>query len=354
MKLLKAIVFLCFLYPFVGYTQIVSNVPAEQRELIAKNMLLYQRSNGGWPKHFKEKAVDYSKSLNAEELALMRENYASGIDATIDNNATIKEIRFLASQFTQTNKTEYLEAVQKGIAYLLSAQYDNGGWPQFYPDKRNYRHFITYNDNAMINVLNLLTDVKNGKADMGPVDKALVLKASKAIEKGIDCILKTQIKVNGKLTVWCAQHDEKTLEPANARAFELRSLSGSESVGIVQFLMKQDQPSAEIKNAVNSAVEWFEKVKIPGYKFVAERDPEKGRQQRLIKDDSSVVWARFYEIETNEPFFTGRDGVKKKSVDQIDAERRNGYAWYGSWPQKVIQEYPKWASKNSVSSVFAN
>ena len=41
--------------------------------------------------------------------------------------------------------------------------------------------------------------------------------ARKAWDKGIDCILKSQVCVNGKLTAWCAQHDEKTLEPRPAR-----------------------------------------------------------------------------------------------------------------------------------------
>lgn len=351
MRLLKTIIFACILFPFAGYAQEWSDVPADKRELIAKNMLLYQRANGGWPKHFKAKAINYSVSLSEADLTIMKSNHASGIDATIDNSATIKEIRFLAAEFTQTNKKEYLQAVEKGIAYLLAAQYDNGGWPQYYPDNRFYRHLITYNDNAMINVLNVLEDVKYGKMHMGLVDKSLVLKAAKAIEKGIDCILKTQIKVNGKLTVWSAQHDEKTFAPASARIFEPASLSGSESVGIVQFLMKQEKPSAEIKAAVVSAVEWFEKVKISGYKFVSGRDALKGKQQNLVEDTNSVVWARFYEIETNEPFFTGRDGVKKKSMYEIDAERRNGYAWYGTWPQKVLKAYPKWAGANLISSV---
>lgn len=351
MRLLRTIIFACILYPFAGYTQDWSDVSADKRELIAKNMLLYQRANGGWPKHFKEKAINYSVSLSEAELAIMKKNHVSGIDATIDNNATIKEIRFLAAEFTQTNKKEYLQAVEKGIAYLLEAQYDNGGWPQYYPDNRFYRHLITYNDNAMINVLNVLEDVKYGKMHMDVVDKGLVLKATKAIEKGIDCILKTQVRVNGKLTVWSAQHDEKTFAPASARIFEPAALSGSESVGIVQFLMKQDKPSPEIKAAVVNAVEWFEKVKIPGYKFVSERDALNGKQQNLVEDANSVVWARFYEIETNEPFFTGRDGVKKKSMYEIDAERKNGYAWYGAWPQKVLKAYPKWASANVISSV---
>ena len=36
----------------------------------------------------------------------------------------------------------------------------------------------------------------------------------------MECILNTQVKQNGKLTVWCAQHDEHTLAPAKAHEEE--------------------------------------------------------------------------------------------------------------------------------------
>jgi pectinesterase len=52
------------------------------------------------------------------------------------------------------------------------------------------------------------------------------------------------------------------LAPANARAFELASLSGYESAKIVLLLMSIDKPSREMVTAVKSAVEWFEKTKI--------------------------------------------------------------------------------------------
>lgn len=333
--------------PVLAFTQSFDGTPPEQQALIAQNMLLYQRSNGGWPKHIKNVKVDYSQPLSEETLAIVKENYASSIDATIDNNATIKEIRFLTAQFKATGGKQYLSAVEKGISYLLDAQYPNGGWPQYYPDKRNYRHYITFNDNAMINVLTLLQDVSEGKKDMNIVNSDLASKASQAVKKGLDCILKTQVKVNGKLTVWCAQHDEITLLPANARVFELISLSGSESVGIVQFLISQKNPSPAIKEAIINAVNWFEETKIKGYKISWAIDPVKGREQSLVKDENSVLWARFYEINTNEPFFVGRDGVKRKSMYEIDAERRNGYAWYGPWADKLInQTYPAWAVIN--------
>jgi PelA/Pel-15E family pectate lyase len=56
-----------------------------------------------------------------------------------------------------------------------------------------------------------------------------------------------------------------------------------------------------------------------------------------------VLWARHYEIDTNRPIFAGRDGVKKYALAEIERERRTGTAWYGNWPQKLIQrEYPAW------------
>ena len=55
------------------------------------------------------------------------------------------------------------------------------------------------------------------------------------MQKGIACILLTQVKQDGKLTAWCAQYDETHLRPGlGARNFEPPSLSGMESVGLVE------------------------------------------------------------------------------------------------------------------------
>jgi pectinesterase len=313
----------------------------------ADNMLIYQRSIGGWPKHINEVKVDYTKQLSDAEKASVLQN-RNGKDATIDNNATIKEIRYLLKAYRQHGNNEYLKAAENGIRYLLQMQHANGGFPQFYPDSSSYRAQITYNDNAMINALNLLWDVSNGTNGFDVVDASLKEPAKKAISKGIDCILKTQIAVNGKLTGWCAQHDRRTLLPVKARAFELVSVSGAETVGIVEFLMKVPNPSTEIKKAVTGAAQWLELAKIRGYKFIVVDDntQPKGRNHVVVKDDASTIWARFYDIETGKPFFTGRDGVKRWDVAEVDAERRNGYAWYGTWAQKLLtKSYPEWQKK---------
>ena len=315
---------------------------------IAENMLLYQRSNGGWPKHFKEQKVDYNQNLSADDLVILRRGYAEGIDATIDNDATFKEIKYLVKAYNADKNKKYLDAAEKGIAYILKAQYQNGGWPQYYPDFSSYRSEITYNDNAMVNVLTLLDEVVRKKNGMQVINASFIAPSKDAIERGIDCILKTQIKQNGKLTVWCAQYDAKSLLPAKARKYELVSLSGSESVGIVRFLMSVDNPSKEVITAINSSFEWFNKVKIVGFKFgeITGQPTPSGKDKVLSPDPSSTIWARFYTIENNEPFFCGRDGIAKKSVTEIEFERRVGYAWYGVWPAKLLSsDYPAWQLK---------
>ena len=337
----KLVGLVCLVVSFSMYAQNAASVHDE----VADNMLVYQRSVGGWPKHIGNTPIDYQKKLSPAEKAAFIDD-AGMNDATIDNEATNKEIRYLVQiAWRKTKNVEYLKAAEKGIRYLLTMQYANGGFPQFYPDKSLYRSEITYNDNAMINALGVLDDVAKGMGGMGAVDSALKKPAADAVLRGTECILKTQIKVNGKLTAWCAQYDAVTLEPAKARSYELPSLSGDETVGIVEFLMHRPQPSAEIRSAVTSAVEWLRRVKIEGYEFVFVKDSEEpdGRDRVLKVSPGAVIWARFYDIQTNEPFFCGRDGIRKRTVAEIEHERRVGYGWYGSWAKQLLEEdYPEW------------
>ncbi len=322
-------------------------VQANAQDLQADNMLLFQRGSGGWSKQFKGKAFDYNVEFSAAEKSDIAEE-AKKDDANIDNGSTAKEIRYLVKTYKKINNPKYLEAAENGIRFLLKAQYKNGGWPQYYPDKSLYRAEVTYNDNAMINSLNVLQDVALKQNDLDIVNAELIEPSAKAVSKGIECILKTQIKVNDKLTAWCQQYDESTLLPTKARAYELPSISGSESVNIVEFLIKQPNPSEEIKNAINAAVEWLQLVKITGYKIVDNPAPgtPKGKDKLLVADSSSIMWARYYEIETNKPFFCDRDGIKKYSIQEIGYERRNGYAWYGTWAKNLLEkEYPDWLKR---------
>ncbi len=161
------------------------------------------------------------------------------------------------------------------------------------------------------------------------------------MERGIECILKCQIVVDGKRTAWCAQHDEVDYRPRPARTYELVSISGGESVGILRFLMSLDDPSPEVARAIEAGVAWFESVKLTGIRLTS----IDGNRVIVEDPDAPPLWARFYEIGTNRPIFSGRDGIKKYSMAEIEAERRNGYAWYGRWGQSLASEYAEWRTK---------
>ena len=120
----------------------------------------------------------------------------------------------------------------------------------------------------MIGVMKLLRDVAATKTQYAFVDETRRAKAASAVERGIECILKTQVIVDGRRTVWSAQHDEATFAPAPARTFELASLSGGESVEIVRFLMSIKEPSPAVVDAVESAVKWFEQAELKRIKWV--------------------------------------------------------------------------------------
>jgi PelA/Pel-15E family pectate lyase len=310
----------------------------------SESILIWQRNNGGWGKAVPDLNSYNTAQTDAEKATAL--STKNNTDTTIDNGHVVTELRWLLADYKTTNNPNYLIAAEKALDFLFLAQYENGGWPQYYPDKSLYRHQITYNDNAIVNVMNLMWDISKSQKDtevMNPKYKAM---AVASFNKGIDIILKTQITTSGKKTVWCAQHDEVTLLPALARAYELPSLSGSESVGITRTLMLVEQPSAAVKQAVKDAIEWFTNNKIVGY---ATQNTSNPTDVIVVSSPGNIMWARFYDLETGLPFFCGRDGIKKNTLAEIEIERRTGYAWYGNWPSNLIgSEYTAWKSKNGL------
>jgi PelA/Pel-15E family pectate lyase len=317
---------------------------------IADNVLIYQHKTGGWPKN-----IEMAEMMNKNKIeAVIKAKKDDGDDIgrpTIDNGATYSQMKFLASVFVKTGKPRFKEGFLKGIDYLLEAQDDNGGWPQFYPLRKGYYENITFNDGAMMGVMELLRDVLNGEYAF--VDSSRLSRVQNALDKGLEVILKTQIEVEGNLTGWCAQYDSQTLKPANARAYELVSISGFESVKILKYLIKIDNPDAEVIQAVTSGIKWFEKTKITTVRLIRKENPELPKGYDLLvgfdPEGAKPLWARFYEIGTNYPVFVDRDGIVKYALSEIDYERRVGYSWLGSWADYLLtKDYPNWAKKTGI------
>jgi PelA/Pel-15E family pectate lyase len=307
---------------------------------VADSVIQYQSPQGGWPKATNLAAPPRSP----EDIPSPQDGRAN----TIDNGATTLPMQFLALVAHSTGVPRYREAFSRGLDYLLAAQYPNGGWPQFFPLREGYYSRITYNDDAMARVLNLLCDAAAGERPYAFVDEPRRAGAAAAVTRGIDVILRTQVKQGGKLTAWCAQHDEKTLAPAWGRAYEPPSLSGSESVGIIRVLMKIGHPSPEVMAAIESAVTWLRAVAIHGVRVEPFTSADRRRDRRVVADPrGSALWARFYELTTNRPIFLGRDSVVRYAFSEIEPERRNGYAYYGTWPATLLAEdLPRWREKH--------
>jgi len=182
---------------------------------VGDSVLLYQRETGGWPKN-----IDMTRVLaEREKAAIVRQKRET--DSNIDNGATYTQLRLLARVFTARRRSRHARAFLLGLDYLLAAQYPNGGWPQYYPRLTGYYRHVTFNDDAMTGVLWLLKDVAAGDPPFAFVDAARRARSARAVEKGIGCILATQVVVDGHRTVWCAQHEEVTLAPAGDETTEV-------------------------------------------------------------------------------------------------------------------------------------
>lgn len=336
-------------YRDLSWKQVSTRMPdkwygSREAKMVADSVLKYQTTIGGWPKN-----NNFHTGMNKEEWARIQ---ASGIGATFDNGATLTEMKFLTKMYSQVKDPRYLNAFQKAFDYIIKAQYPNGGWPQFFPVRPGngvaYNSHITYNDNAMGNIMEFLRDIAEPSSFYAamPISPETKSQAKQAFDKGIDCILKTQISKNGRLTVWCAQHDEVTLLPAKARAYELASFSGSESVGLTLLLMELNNPSKDVINSVKGAVSWFESHKLEGIRLKDTVNTE-GQKDRVVVSDKSAppLWARFYDLDTEKPIFVDRDGIKRTTFAELGHNRRNGYSWYTNGPAEVLKRYPEWTKK---------
>jgi PelA/Pel-15E family pectate lyase len=298
----------------------------------ADSLLTWQMEHGGW---FKNMGAAYARPWDGKEMRTELLTRAGEEIGTIDNGATTNEMMFMAIMYDETKDERYKQSVRKAVEYLLKMQVPSGGWPQVYPSRGSYSDYVTYNDNAMtraMEVLRLVAD-RSYPFDTDVVDDMQRSRVGQSLDRGLDYILKSQIKVGGQPAAWGAQHDPVTYEPRGGRPYEHPSIASAESVAVVQYLMAIPNPPKAVTDAVQGALNWLEKARIKGMKY----DMKTPIGSNFVSDPNSSTWYRFYEIGTNLPIFSGRDGVIKRNLLEIEEERRNGYTWGGDWPQKLLQ-----------------
>lgn len=303
----------------------------DEAKRLADAVLSYQTPSGGWSKH-----LGFSEGPRKPGMQWTSQNepgQSAHYLATFDNSSTTAEMDFLADVWQATKREDCKAAFIKGLNFIFAAQYPNGGWPQVYPLEGGYHDDITFNDNAMTNILDLLHGITRGDPRYAFLTEPQRQQAADALAKGIGCIIKTQIVQDGRKTVWCAQSDPLTLQPSHARKMEPATLSGLESSRILKFLMTLTNPPADVVACVESGLKWFDDVKITGIgtskvngKTIYVADPA----------SSEIRWARFHDLKTSKPVFPGRDGILYDTFEAMAAKNKLGYDYYTSLPGSVL------------------
>ncbi|MFP4502695.1 MAG: pectate lyase [Candidatus Hydrogenedentota bacterium] len=258
--------------------------------------------------HHARMARDALVAVQTPEGGLPHEWARTGprpFEATYDDRVTTGALDFLVKWWQQTEAPEDRAVVDRIGDFILTSQYDNGGWPQRYPPGGGYGKHITFNDGVMPNVIQALLDLHAVTGDERYLDAA---------KRGGDCIIALQGGPGE--AIWAQQHDADTLEPAWARKFEPPGYTPAESVGACNILIELYLETGEARflEPLPNAFEWYDTHRLENGKY-----------------------ARLYEPGTQRPVYGRRD--KKKKV--YDFEKAcGGYGWQGNWyPEQAKRLY---------------
>ncbi|WP_347302855.1 pectate lyase [Croceibacterium sp. TMG7-5b_MA50] len=319
---------------------------------VADNIVSFQTPSGGWGKNQDRSGPPRVPGQgwivhDGKGGPYLAQDGAGGWSfvGTLDNDATITELRFLArvqAALPGAPGEAYRRSFLKGVRYVLRAELPGGGWPQTWPLQGLYHDALTLNDNLLVNAATLLQEVGRGAEPYAFVPADLRVDSAAAAARAVDVLLATQVQVAGQPTIWAQQYDPLTRQPIAARNFEPVALSTGESANVLSFLMRQDRSDPRIARSVEAATRWFADHALTD---VAWRDAGEGRGRMLVAEQGAgPLWARFYDTATGRPIFGDRDLTIHDDVGEISLERRNGYSWFNTSGTNVARAHERWAA----------
>ena len=94
--------------------------------------------------------------------------------------------------------------------------------------------------------------------------------------------------------------------------------------------------------AIRDGIEWLRAHALHDVEWT--RGGPDGR--RLVdRPGAPPIWSRYYDIATGRPIFGDRDKTIHDDVNELSAERRNGYSWFNAGPAKALKAYEGWAAR---------
>jgi len=308
----------------------------EDSAAIAQNLLLWQNPDGGWPKN-----KDWFQVLDpAVRARILAGRGLKKNQSTLDNGSTWGQLTYLAQVGRHSGSRAYDQAIDRGVEYLLASQCSSGGWAGSDMDA------ITFNDRVMVGVLRTLWQVSGDASLYGRVTPRLRARAHAAFARGLACLLRCQIRLDGRLTGWAQQHAHATYLPAWGRSYEPPALAARESTEIVEFLLELRPPSRAVTQAIQAALAWLASVRIEGWRLVSRQAEPIVYKYHLSTTDLALVkdpeapplWARYYNLATRKPLFYSREGILLERYEDLTRERRTGYEWLGDWPAVLLKD----------------
>jgi len=270
-----------------------------------------QRKVGGW-----DHRVDVGHlQKNADRVTRKSGN------CTMDDNITQGALSFLMDIDTVIERQWLKESIELGLDYLMESQFENGGWPQWYPLRGGYHDYYTFNDNTINDCIRVMMKAHKQYGNLEYLWTA---------KEGGNFIIRSQVP--NPQAGWAQQYNHD-LEPAWARDFEPAGVCGAATGRNIKtlvdlYLYTNDETYLQ---PIPYAIAWLKRSKI---------------------DDST--WARLYEVGTNKPIYGDRtigDTIIYE-YEEVSREERTNYGWQGSGGiPEAIAYYKKVVKPSSESDI---
>jgi len=210
-------------------------------------------------------------------------------NCSFDDYTTSAPVRFLIKLYMATLDPKYRASILKALDFILESQYPNGAWPQRFPlmydyahdGHADYTHYYTFNDDVIRDNIDLLLEAYEKLGNEEYIEAAY---------RGMDFYLISQLP---KPQAGWAQQYTLDMKPGWARSYEPDAVCTVQTLTNIYDLMKFYKITGDRKylSPVPAALEWLENS-------VFNTDPSK-----------NYTHAYFYELETNKPLWSHREGT---------------------------------------------
>jgi pectinesterase len=236
------------------------------------------------------------------------------------------------------NRTRADARFLRGLDGLLLAQFPNGCWPLAYPLIGGTVDAAWFGDDATVEVLRLLRDAARGDDTFVGDERRQRARAS--LERGIRCVLDSQVVVDGRRTGWSGLHDPLTLAPFGLRGDP--GLAAAATAEVLGFLMEQDSDDPRVAVAVHGGAAWLRETMLWGLAYAPRTEP-------VPTPGAGPFWARDYETGWNRPLFQLGGGEAVNDWRRVPAGGWTQDGWLTDAPARVLAHYDAWVAARATT-----